>query len=64
MEFYNYNLNKLREIKEKTGQGIIHFNNPLQLINRLELLAGSLLAGNNGVMQEFSQIAITKKIVK
>ena len=64
MEFYNYNLNKLREIKEKTGQGIIHFNNPLQLIKRLELLAGSLLAGNNGVMQEFSQIAITKKIVK
>ena len=57
MEFYNYYLNKLREIKEKTGTGIIHFNNPLQLINRLELLIGSLLAGNNGVIQEFSQIA-------
>ena len=57
MEIYNYNLNKLREIKEKTGQGIIHFNNPLQLLDRLELLIGSILAGNNGVMQEFSQIA-------
>ena len=57
MEIYNYNLNKLREIKEKTGQGIIHFNNPLQLVNRLELLAGSIFAGNNGVKQEFSQIS-------
>ena len=46
MEIYNYDLNKLRDIKEKTGQGIIHFNNPLQLLNRLELLAGSLIAGN------------------
>ena len=72
MEIYNYNLNKLREIKEKTGTGIIHFNNLLQLLDRLELLAGSLIAGNNGVMQEFSQIAhllhqmkvITKKQLK
>ena len=60
MENYKYNLNRLREIKEKTektGQEIIHFNNPQQLVNRLELLAGSILAGNNGVKQEFSQIA-------
>ena len=72
MEIYNYNLNKLREIKEKIGQGIIHSKNPLQLINRLELLADSLIAGNNGVIQEFSQIAhllhqmkvITKKTMK
>ena len=54
LETYNYNLNLLREYKEKTGTGIIHFNNPLQL---LELLIGSILAGNNGVLQEFSQIA-------
>ena len=57
MEIYNYNLNKLREIKGKTGTGIIHFNNPLQLLDRLELLIGSINAGNNGVKQEFSQIA-------
>ena len=44
-------------LKKKTGQGIIHFNNPHQLIDRLELLAGSIFAGNNGVKQEFSQIA-------
>ena len=50
------NVNKLENIAKKTGQGIIHFNNPQQLVNRLELLAGSILAGNNGVKQEFSQI--------
>ena len=57
MEIYNYNLNLLRKFKQKTGIGILHFNNPLQLLDRLELLGGSILAGNNGVMQEFSQIA-------
>ena len=44
-------------IQSKTGTGILHFTTPLQRLNRLELLAGSILAGNNGVMQEFSQIA-------
>ena len=48
---------KLRNYKKITDTGIIHFNNPHQLIDRLELLIGSLLAGNNGVIQEFSQIA-------
>ena len=47
----------LRDYKEKSGSGILHFNNPYQLLNRLELLGGSILAGNNGVIPEFSQIA-------
>ena len=51
------NISKLGSYAEKKGQGIIHFNNPQQLVKRLELLAGSILAGNNGVKQEFSQIA-------
>ena len=51
-------MNKLENIvRKKEGKGIIHFNNPQQLVNRLELLAGSIFAGNNGVKQEFSQIA-------
>ena len=54
---YVNNMNKLENIAKKTGQGIIHFNNPQQLVNRLELLAGSIVAGNDGVKQEFSQIA-------
>ena len=54
---YVNNISKLENVAKKTGQGIIHFNNPQQLIKRLELLAGSLIAGNDGVIQEFSQIA-------
>ena len=56
---YVNNLSKLKDYakKKKTGQGILHFSNPYQLLDRLELLGGSILAGNNGVIQEFSQIA-------
>ena len=57
LEKFNDIMRKLKEYKEQTGTGIIHFNNPHQLIDRLELLAGSIFAGNNGVKQEFSQIA-------
>ena len=51
---YAHNLSELKKYKEnmpsKKGQGILHFNNPFQLLDRLELLGGSILAGNNGVM--------------
>ena len=46
----------LGSLEYKMGEGI-YFNNPHQLLNRLELLGGSILAGNNGVINEFSQIA-------
>ena len=36
---------------------MIYFNNANQLLDRLELLGGSILAGNNSVIPEFSQIA-------
>ena len=55
---YNKNISALEQYKrKKEGKGIIHFNNPQQLVKRLELLAGSIIAGNNGVKEEFSQIA-------
>ena len=41
----------------KKGEGIFYFNNPHQLLDRLELLGCSIIAGNNGVIPEFSQIA-------
>ena len=46
----------LNSLKYQTGKGI-YFQNPHQLLNRLELLTGSILAGNNGVIPEFSQLA-------
>ena len=57
MQIFNNNMREIRNYKQLTGTGIIHFNNPQQLVDRLELLAGSIFAGNNGVKQEFSQIA-------
>ena len=57
MQIFINNMGQLKNYKIKSGTGIIHFNNPQQLVNRLELLAGSIFAGNNGVKQEFSQIA-------
>ena len=57
LQIFINNMKELRNYKKITGTGIIHFNNPRQLVDRLELLAGSIFAGNNGVKQEFSQIA-------
>ena len=48
---------RLDSLEYKMGEGMIYFNNPHQLLDRLELLGGSILAGNNGVIPEFSQIA-------
>ena len=57
LSVYPTNLSNLKYYKTKSGSGIVYFNNPHQLLDRLELLGGSILAGNNGVIPEFSQIA-------
>ena len=57
LSIYSSNLSNLKYFKTKSGSGIVYFNNPHQLLDRLELLGGSILAGNNGVIPEFSQIA-------
>ena len=57
LSIYATNLSNLKYYKTKSGSGMIYYNNPHQLLNRLELLGGSILAGNNGVINEFSQIA-------
>ena len=45
-----------KTITYKVGKGGYFYNSPQELIKRLELLAGSLNAGNNGVLSEFIQI--------
>ena len=42
-------------INYKVGKGIYY--SPQELLKRLELLGGSLAAGNNGVLPEYIQIA-------
>ena len=43
----------------KIGSGVVYYNNVNDLLDRLELVGGSIIAGNNGVQSEFSQIAHT-----
>ena len=58
-------LNRLSEIPihrsskkySKIGSGVVYYNDPSDLINRMELLGGSILAGNDGAKNEFSEIA-------
>ena len=57
LSIYATNLSNLKYYKTKSGSGMIYFNNPQEVLKRLELLGGSILAGNNGVINEFSKIA-------
>ena len=56
LSIYHSNLNFLYEVKknEKSGSGL--FSSPKELIRRFELLKGSLIAGNNGVLPELIKI--------
>ena len=51
---YSSNLTTLLKFKKQSGSGL--FSTPKELLRRLELLNGSLAAGNNGVLPEFIQI--------
>nr|DAC81281.1 TPA_asm: CC2 [Corynactis coral adintovirus] len=60
-------LNRLSEIPihksskkfSKLGSGVIYYNDVNDLFDRMELLGGSIMAGNDGVKDEFSRIAHT-----
>ena len=57
-------LNKISEIPihrssqkySKIGSGVVYYNDTNDLIDRMELLGGSILAGNDGIKSEFSTI--------
>ena len=56
LSVYSKNLGFLFLYKNQSGYGIFYFS-PQELLKRFELLAGSLAAGNNGVLPEFIQIS-------
>ena len=43
----------------QTGSSIFYYNNPRDLFDRLHVLGGSILAGNNSAKNEFSAVAHT-----
>lgn len=50
-------INQVLKKYKKLGLGFVYFHDVNDLIDRMELLGGSILAGNDGVKNEFSQIA-------
>ena len=58
-------LNRLNEIPihktskkyKKIGSGVVYYNDVNDLLDRMELLGRSILAGNNSVKDEFLTIA-------
>ena len=57
LSIFSTSLANIKIYKEKTTIGSGININPNKIIKRLELLAASINAGNNGVIPEFSQIA-------
>ena len=55
MKYKNIMKDYFKSLEYKVGQGL--FFSPQELLRRFELLNGSLVAGNNGVLPEFIQIA-------
>ena len=51
-------IHKTSKNYSKLGSGVVYYKNPQDLLSRLELLGGSMSAGNNGnaVREEFSNI--------
>ena len=43
----------------QTGSSIFYNNNPRDLFDRLHLLGGSIVAGNNSAINAFSEVAYT-----
>lgn len=44
---------------KKIGSVVMYYNNPADLPKRLKFLGWSIMAGNDGVKNEFTQIAHT-----
>ena len=55
MKYKNIMKDYFKSLEYKVGQGL--YFSPQELLHRFELLAGSLVAGNNGVLPEYIQIA-------
>ena len=57
MKYRNIMNDYFTSINYRVGKGINFYFFPQELLHRLELLGGSLAAGNNGVLLEYIQIA-------
>ena len=67
-EYIKYNEQKLEKLKNIKGSGlkkktkkggqVMFFNNPTEMIKKLELIIGSMIAGNNGIELRNTGVAL------
>ena len=73
-EYINYNEQKLEKLKNIKGSGlkkktkkggqVQFFNNPTEMIKKLELIIGSMIAGNNSIELRNTGVAILDILFK
>ena len=70
-DYINYNNQKLKNIKGsglkkkiKRGGRVMFFNNPTEMIKKLELIIGSMIAGNNSIELRNTGVALLDILLK
>ena len=70
-DYINYNNQRLKNIKgsglkKKTKRGgqVMFFNNPTEMIKKLELIIGSMIAGNNSIELRNTGVALLDILLK
>ena len=66
-DYINYNNQRLKTIKGsglKRGRGVQFFNNPTDMLKKLELIIGSMVAGNNSIELRNTGVALLDILFK
>ena len=66
-DYINYNNQRLKTIKGsglKRGGQVHFFNNPTEMIKKLELIIGSMIAGNNSIELRNTGVALLDILFK
>ena len=68
IEYYNQKLKNIKGsgLKKKTKRGgqVMFFNNPTEMIKKLELIIGSMVAGNNSIQLRNTGVALLDILLK
>ena len=73
-EYIDYHRNKLKEYmkkglgikgrRRKRGGNVMFFNNPKQLLNKLELIIGEIIAGNTSIKMRNTGVSILDTLLR
>ena len=74
-EYIDYHRNKLKEYtksgsgikgrrRKQRGGNVMFFNNPKQLLNKLELIIGEIIAGNTSIQMRNTGVSILDTLLR